>query len=92
MSANNVILSLTAVAALMIGSIGFGLAQRSNSERAPGEQMQERGSTPSQPGVSGYTRSGSGAAKKVTETEELRGGMPPMHNKNSKMDNDVDDN
>ncbi len=90
MSANNVILSLTAVAALMVGSIGFGLAQGSNSDRASGQQMQERG-TRSQPGASGYTRSGSGAAKKDKETEELRGGMPPMHNNNSKMDDDGDD-
>ncbi len=85
MSVNNVILSLTAAAALMVGSIGFGLTQGSNSE-----QMQERG-TRSQPGASGYTRSRSGAAKKDKETEELRGGMPPMHNNNSKKDDDGDD-
>ena len=46
-----IILPLAAATALLVGS-GISFAQ--SSQRAPGQQMQERGSAPSQPGASGY--------------------------------------
>jgi hypothetical protein len=46
------IVSIAAAASLLMGSSGFGFAQ--SRDNAPGQQMQDKGSVPGQPGASGY--------------------------------------
>ncbi len=91
MNANKPILSFTVVSALLFGSISFGLAQTSNSQSALGQQLQEKGSTPGTPGASGDTSGANSSGDRDKQTEELRGGMPPMHNNNKMDDDDGDD-
>jgi hypothetical protein len=53
---NKLAISVSA-AALLLGSFAFAMAadsDRGNSENAPGQQMQEKGSVSGHPGASGY--------------------------------------
>jgi hypothetical protein len=51
---NGKLLSL-AVAGLLIGTTSLGYAQSATQKNAPGQQMQNRGSVPGDPGASGYS-------------------------------------
>ena len=51
---NTKIVSIAAAAGLFIGSTAIGYAQNPARDSAPGQQMQEKGSVPGQPGASGY--------------------------------------
>jgi hypothetical protein len=48
------ILSIAAVAGLLVGSTAIGYAQSSTQDKAPGQRMQDKGSVPGEPGASGY--------------------------------------
>jgi hypothetical protein len=47
-------LTLFAVSGLLIGSLATATAQGPSEKMAPGQQMQDKGSVPGQPGASGY--------------------------------------
>jgi hypothetical protein len=51
---NAKIVSIASAAGLLIGSTAIGYAQSSSRDSAPGQQMQDKGSVPGQPGASGY--------------------------------------
>jgi hypothetical protein len=51
---NTKIISIAAAAGLLVGSTAIGYAQSSSQDSAPGQQMQDKGSVPGQPGASGY--------------------------------------
>ena len=47
-------LAIAAAATVLVGSTSFGLAQSPAQERAPGQQMQDKGPAKDAPGASGY--------------------------------------
>jgi hypothetical protein len=51
---NNKLLALGA-AVLLVGTTSLGYAQSPTQKNAPGQQMQNRGSAPGDPGASGYS-------------------------------------
>ena len=51
---NTRIVSIAAAAGLLIGWTAIGHAQNPARDSAPGQQMQDKGSAPGQPGASGY--------------------------------------
>jgi hypothetical protein len=48
------IVSIAAALGLLIGSTAIAYAQNPSRDSAPGQQMQDKGSVPGQPGASGY--------------------------------------